>query len=140
MGGKLSKKGLNMAYEKPIAHVVEATEAATGKPEEREEACPAAESMGPTTEKRDTDSQVPAHETEDKEGSGVAAVGVEEICKPEPKQLDLVPNEEQQVTAISEETIKSPKADPSQLLEVTEPTGVENRQEGDGEYMESPSI
>ncbi|CAM4683984.1 unnamed protein product [Lepidochelys olivacea] len=139
MGGKLSKKGFSVAYEKPTAQSSdeEATEAATVKPEETH---PAAESVGLTTEKRDQDSQVPAHETEDKEGSGVPAVGVEEICKPEPKQLDLVPNEEQQVTAISEETIKSPKADPSQLLEVTEPTGVENRQEGDGEYMESPSI
>ncbi|CAM4683994.1 unnamed protein product [Lepidochelys olivacea] len=133
MGGKLSKKGLNMAYEKPIAHVVEATEAATGKPEEREEACPAAESMGPTTEKRDTDSQVPADETENQEGGEVPAVGVEEICKPEPRQLDLVPNEEQLVAPISEETTKSPEADPSQLLEVSTPVDGESRQEGDGE-------
>uniref|UniRef100_A0A8C0GBE9 Uncharacterized protein n=1 Tax=Chelonoidis abingdonii TaxID=106734 RepID=A0A8C0GBE9_CHEAB len=90
MGGKLSKKGLNVAYEKPIAHVVEAT----GRPEEREDACPAAESMGPTTEKRHKDSQVPADEREDKEGGRVPAVGVEEICESEPKQLDLVPNED----------------------------------------------
>ncbi|CAM5121198.1 unnamed protein product [Natator depressus] len=132
MGGKLSKKGFNVAYEKTTAQSSDegATEAATVKPEESH---PAAESVGLTTEKRDQDSQVPAHETEDKEGSGVPAVGVEEICKPEPKQLDLVPNEEQQVAAISEETIKSPKAESSQLLEVTEPTGVDNRQEGDGE-------
>lgn len=54
-----------MAYEKPIAQRVEeeVTEAVTMKPEESEEVHPAAESMGPTNEKRDKESQVPADET-----------------------------------------------------------------------------
>lgn len=124
-----------MAYEKPIAQRAEeeATEPATMKPQGSEEAHRAAESMGPTTERREQDPQVPADETEDKEEGGVPAMGTEETCKPEPKQLDLVPNEEQLVAAASEATTKSPEADPSQLLEVTATKGVEKRQEGDAE-------
>uniref|UniRef100_A0A452I7D1 Uncharacterized protein n=1 Tax=Gopherus agassizii TaxID=38772 RepID=A0A452I7D1_9SAUR len=93
MGGKPSKKGFSVFYEKPTAQRAEATtEAAIVKPEETH---PAAESMGHTTEKRGKDSQVPADEIEDEEGGRVPAVGVEEICKSEPRQLALVPNEEQ---------------------------------------------